>query len=394
MHKSFDNINQDLTTYNKKSSLYIPEKIDFTKEPMFLGSGKNTQRFDSMKYPFFDEKNEKMQGFDWAFNEAKLKTDYVDFNTKMTFADQFKYTKVLQKLIFLDSLQGRGILLTLGHIVSLPELENAMLVWEYFEGAKHSKTYTENLRGVYDDPARIFDESFEIPELMLLAKSISNPYNECYELIIEMQYKIIKNLEITPEFMKALKKSVIKLLVVINILEGVRFYSGFACIWALNKSQGFVEGTSKNLKFICRDENQHLALTQKMLQILRKVKEEGFQEEYEEMRETIINLYKEAYYEEEAWIDYLFQHGSTIGLNAEISKQYLKYIINRRLKAIGENIIFSGFNENPIPWIESYINMDKNEVLPQEGEILNYITGGINKDVKVDTVNFAKKYLD
>lgn len=394
MHKSFDNINQDLTTYNKKSSLYIPEKIDFTKEPMFLGSGKNTQRFDSMKYPFFDEKNEKMQGFDWAFNEAKLKTDYVDFNTKMTFADQFKYTKVLQKLIFLDSLQGRGILLTLGHIVSLPELENAMLVWEYFEGAKHSKTYTENLRGVYDDPARIFDESFEIPELMLLAKSISNPYNECYELIIEMQYKIIKNLEITPEFMKALKKSVIKLLVVINILEGVRFYSGFACIWALNKSQGFVEGTSKNLKFICRDENQHLALTQKMLQILRKVKEEGFQEEYEEMRETIVNLYKEAYYEEEAWIDYLFQHGSTIGLNAEISKQYLKYIINRRLKAIGENIIFSGFNENPIPWIESYINMDKNEVLPQEGEILNYITGGINKDVKVDTVNFAKKYLD
>lgn len=394
MHKSFDNINQYLTTYNKKSSLYIPEKIDFTKEPMFLGSGKNTQRFDSMKYPFFDEKNEKMQGFDWAFNEAKLKTDYVDFNTKMTFADQFKYTKVLQKLIFLDSLQGRGILLTLGHIVSLPELENAMLVWEYFEGAKHSKTYTENLRGVYDDPARIFDESFEIPELMLLAKSISNPYNECYELIIEMQYKIIKNLEITPEFMKALKKSVIKLLVVINILEGVRFYSGFACIWALNKSQGFVEGTSKNLKFICRDENQHLALTQKMLQILRKVKEEGFQEEYEEMRETIVNLYKEAYYEEEAWIDYLFQHGSTIGLNAEISKQYLKYIINRRLKAIGENIIFSGFNENPIPWIESYINMDKNEVLPQEGEILNYITGGINKDVKVDTVNFAKKYLD
>lgn len=394
MHKSFDNINQDLTTYNKKSSLYIPEKIDFTKEPMFLGSGKNTQRFDSMKYSFFDEKNEKMQGFDWAFNEAKLKTDYVDFNTKMTFADQFKYTKVLQKLIFLDSLQGRGILLTLGHIVSLPELENAMLVWEYFEGAKHSKTYTENLRGVYDDPARIFDESFEIPELMLLAKSISNPYNECYELIIEMQYKIIKNLEITPEFMKALKKSVIKLLVVINILEGVRFYSGFACIWALNKSQGFVEGTSKNLKFICRDENQHLALTQKMLQILRKVKEEGFQEEYEEMRETIVNLYKEAYYEEEAWIDYLFQHGSTIGLNAEISKQYLKYIINRRLKAIGENIIFSGFSENPIPWIESYINMDKNEVLPQEGEILNYISGGINKDVKVDTVNFAKKYLD
>ena len=130
-----------------------------------------------------------------------IRNDYIDFNTRMKPHEQFMYTTVLQKLIFLDSLQGRGILLTLGQICTLPELENAMLTWEYFEGAKHSKTYTENLKGVYNNPSEIFDESFEIPELMKLASSISEPYNIAYELIIEMQYNIIKNNIITPEFL-------------------------------------------------------------------------------------------------------------------------------------------------------------------------------------------------
>lgn len=377
-----------MKTYDKQSSLYIPEYIDFTKEPIFLGKGKNTQRFDVLKYPFFDERNKTMQGFDWSFDEVNLKNDYIDFNTKMQEHEKFIFTKVLQKLIFLDSLQGRGILLTLGHIVSNPEIENAMLTWQYFEGAKHSKTYTEVLRGVYTNPDEIFDESFKIPELMYLAKSISNPYNECYELIIEYQYCLIKNLKF--EKMKELKKSIIKLLVVINILEGVRFYSGFASIWAMNKINGFVEGTSKDLKLICRDENVHLSLTQKFLQILKKEEIEGFVEIYNEMQPEVIKLYETCYQEECDWIDFIYQKGTVLGLNNDIAKNYLKYIINRRLKAIGENILFPGFSTNPIPWVQDYINFDKNEILPQEGELVNYISGGVETDVDLDDLEEFK----
>ncbi len=370
--------------YLKSTSLYAPKPIDFTKEPMFLGTGKNTQRFDVLKYPFFDEKNAKMQGLDWTFDEVKLKDDYIDFNTKMKPHEQFMYTKVLQKLIFLDSLQGRGILLTLGQICTLPELENAMLTWEYFEGAKHSKTYTENLKGVYNNPSEIFDESFEIPELMHLAKEISDPYNECYELIIEMQYHIIKNLTITPEFMTKLKKSVIKLIITINILEGVRFYSGFATIWALNKSQGYVDGTSKNLKLICRDENQHLALTQMMCKLLKKEASEGFVNEYQEMEDEIEQMYATCYEEEADWIDYIFSQGSILGLNAEISKHYIEYIINRRMRAIGLKTMFKNRSTNPIPWVEAYIDFSDNETLPMESEIINYISGGVDNDETLD----------
>lgn len=372
--------------FDKSSSLYVPNLIDFTKEPMFLGKGVNTQRFDQLKHVEFDKINKKMQGFDWTFDEVKLKQDYIDFNTKMEPHEQFMTTRVLQRLIFMDSLQGHGILLTLGQIVTLPELQNAMLTWEYFEGAKHSKTYTENLKGMYNNPSEIFDEAFEIPELMKLKQSISTPYNEAYELIIEMKYNIIKNNVITPEFMKALKKAVLKLIIVINILEGIRFYSGFACIWALHKGQGYLPGTTKNLKLICRDENQHLALTQHILSYLRKNQDEGFKEIYEEMREDIVQMYQDAFDEEVEWIDYIFSQGSIIGLNVEISIEYLMYNVNRRLKAIGFNYIFEGKSKNPLPWISSYINMDKVEILPQQGELTNYVSGA----VELTEVDYSK----
>ena len=39
--------------------------------------------------------------------------------------------------------------------------------------------------------------------------------------------------------------------------------------------------------------------------------------------------------EEKRWADYLFKDGSMIGLNDKLLQQYVEWIANRRLKAIG-----------------------------------------------------------
>ncbi len=367
------------------NSLYTTEYIDFTKEPMFFGSGKNTQRFDEMKYEYFDKSNDKMQGLDWTFDEVDMTQDKVDFNTNMPSHYKFIYTKDLQKLIFLDSLQGRGPFLTLGQITTLPELENAILTWTYFEGAKHSKTYTHNLRSVYPNPSEIFDESFNIAELMKIADSIKKPFDDLYKSVVDYFYRLENDMKISKDYMHDLRKKTLRLIVEINILEGIRFYTGFAMIWAMSEGQNFVNGTSRNLKLICRDENQHLALTQKMLQLLRKDESNLFTEVYAEMEEEIRDRYEAVYYEEADWVDFVFSEGSVIGLNEDILKLYLKYLTNKRYKAIGGKNIFDGVSTDPLPWIDSYINADANEGLPQEQEVTNYVSGGISKTDRAET---------
>lgn len=373
-------------------SLYDNKKIDFTKEKMFFGEGRNTQRFDVVKYPWLDQSNDKQQGLDWKHDEVPMSQDYIDFNTKLLTQEKFIYTRVLQKLIFLDSLQGRAPFLTFGQVATIPELENVILTWTYFEGAKHSRTYTHNLRNVYDDPSKIFDEIFEIKELINTADNIAGPYNLFYDKVIDYLYFKQHKLPITNEFMYDLKKQLLLALMNINILEGVRFYSGFGAIWGLTEGQGLVPGTSKNLSLICRDENQHLALTQKILSFLKNNEDEGFKEVYIDCIPEFYKMFEIAQSEENDWVDYLFSEGSYIGLNAGMLKSYVSHVVYKRMRAIGLEPIDKTHVKNPLPWINKYILMDETEVLAQESSITNYITGGINNKEMIDN-NELKKLL-
>lgn len=375
---------------NNKTSLYNDKHIDFTKEPMFFGAGRNTQRFDVLKYKNFDKSNDTMQGFDWKHDEVSLIKDIKDFRYAFKNPEKFVLTRVLQKLIFLDSLQGRGPFLILGQIATLPELENAILTWTYFEGAKHSRTYTEELRALYDHPDKIFDESFEIPELLELTNSIKNPFERAYFNVINYIYKTQRDIELTREETIELYDSILMVIIEINTLEGIRFYTGFAAIWALTEGQKYIPGTSENLSFICRDENEHLAISQHLLKNLKKKDEEGFIEYYKAATERIQARYIEVFREEVKWVDYLFSQGSYLGMNSNILKQYLTFITIKRMKAVGIKVTKEMLDGhwcvvNPIPWVDKYINMDSVEKLPQEENVLNYVTGGVNQDVDEST---------
>jgi len=371
--------------------LYDNHKIDFTKEPMFFGKGRNTQRFDVMKYKFFDINNDNQQARFWRPQEIGLLKDKKNF---MQAAEHKKWilTKVLQKLIFLDSLQGRSPFSTFGLLTTLPELENNILTWTFFEGSIHSKSYSWNLRNVYTNPSEVFDETFDIEILMKQADSISKPYNDLFENTIDYLYKEQNDIECSEEYMNELKRKIVRALINVNILEGIRFYSGFASIWAMTEGEGIFAGTSRILRLICRDENQHLALTQKIINILRKIDSEGFVEIFKEMEDEIIQMYQYAVEEEFEWADFLYSKGSVIGLNNIMIKDYLRYCTNLRMKAIGLKPMFPGYTKNPLPWIEAWINESSTEGTPQEDESTDYLSGAIDVNEETDYNKFKKMF--
>ena len=90
--------------------------------------------------------------------------------------------------------------------------------------------------------------------------------------------------------------------------------------------------------------------------------------------------------EEKIWAEYLFKDGSMIGLNDKLLQQYVEWIANRRMKAIGLKPIYDiPAKNNPLPWTEHWISSKGLQVAPQETEVESYIVGGIKQDVKKDT---------
>jgi len=72
-----------------------------------------------------------------------------------------------------------------------------------------------------------------------------------------------------------------------------------------------------------------------------------------------------------------------IGLNKDILCQYVEYITNQRLSAIGMEPLFTT-RQNPLPWINAWLVSDNVQVAPQEAEISSYLVGAIDSEISLE----------
>ena len=132
-------------------------------------------------------------------------------------------------------------------------------------------------------------------------------------------------------------------------------------------------------------ESLHLTTTQHIINTLASGAEgEEWKQIAEETKEECINIFKEAAQQEKDWAKYLFKDGSMIGLNETILCQYVEYITNHRMKAVGLDPIFRAANHNPIPWINAWLTSDNVQVAPQEVEISSYLISQVDSNVSKD----------
>ena len=147
-----------------------------------------------------------------------------------------------------------------------------------------------------------------------------------------------------------------------------------------------MEGSAKILSLIARDESQHLVITQNILNKWREGDDPEMQQIAAEEEENVIKMFQQTVDEEKAWAEYLFKDGSMIGLNDRLLSQYVEWIANRRMKAIGIKPIYNiPAKNNPLPWTEHWLNSKGQQNAPQETEIESYVIGGIKQDVQADS---------
>lgn len=382
-------------------SVFNEIKNNQLEEPMFFGQNVNVARYDQQKYETFEKLIEKQLSFFWRPEEIDVSKDRIDYanlpeHEKHIFISNLKYQTLL------DSIQGRGPNAVLLPVCSIPELETWIETWSFSETI-HSRSYTHIIRNIVNDPSIVFDDIVENPEIQKRAKPIAKYYDD---LILESQlYQIHGNdvwyrknedgsvvvansrddlitgywINVT---LRELKRKLYLCIQSINALEAIRFYVSFACSFSFAE-RALMEGNAKIIKLIARDEALHLTGTQHILNIMASgIDDPEMAEIAEECKEESIKLFQEVVEQEKDWAKYLFKDGSMVGLNEEILVQYVEYIANIRMNAIGLGTPYA-IKNNPIPWINAWLTSDNVQVAPQEVEISSYLIGQI--DSSVDT---------
>ena len=381
----------DSSKYNKKVdsiTVFNSQPVNTLKQPMFFGAPLGVQRYDSYKYPVFEKLTTQQLGYFWRPEEVSLQKDRADYQTLRP-EQKHIFTSNLKYQVMLDSVQGRGPGMAFAPYCSLPELEACMKVWEFMEMI-HSRSYTYIIKNVYANPSEIFDTILQDPKILERATSVTESYDDFISSAAEyassnMWRHVLDEVPVAESTLYELKRKLYRAVANVNILEGIRFYVSFACSFAFGELK-LMEGSAKIISLISRDENQHLVITQNILNKWRQGDDPDMQKIAAEEESWVIKTFESAVNQEKLWAEYLFKNGSMIGLNDKLLKNYVEWIANRRMKSIGIKPIYDiAAKNNPLPWTEHWISSKGLQVAPQETEVESYVVGGIKQDVKKDS---------
>ena len=376
-------------------TVFNTEDVNTKKQPMFFGKPLGVQRYDNFKYPQFENLTKQQLGYFWRPEEVSLQKDRGDYQTLRP-EQKHIYTSNLKYQIMLDSVQGRAPGMAFLPYCSLPELEACMEVWSFMEMI-HSRSYTYVIKNVYADPSDVFDTIIKEPKILERAATVTGSYddfiNEAQQwgqssLWRDMDSSLDTSLPVLE--MKEVKRKLYRAVTNVNILEGIRFYVSFACSFAFGELK-LMEGSAKIISLIARDENQHLAITQNILNNWRKGDDPEMVQIMKEEEDWTYQMFDKCVNEEKKWAEYLFKDGSMIGLNDKLLYQYVEWVANRRLRSIHLKPQYDiPAKNNPLPWTEHWISSKGLQVAPQETEVESYVVGGIKQDVKKDTFSGFK----
>ncbi|NGT10827.1 ribonucleotide-diphosphate reductase subunit beta [Clostridium perfringens] len=308
--------------------------IETNKKKMINGNTTNLNDFNNMKYTWVSEWYRQAMNNFWIPEEINLAQDLKDYK-KLTKEEKTAYDKILSFLIFLDSIQTAN----LGNInsyITASEV-NLCLTIQAFQEAVHSQSYSYMLDSICSPEERneILFQWKDDAILLQRNKFIGDLYNNFLE--------------------DSSMENFIKSVMANYILEGVYFYSGFMFFYNLERN-GKMPGSAQEIRYINRDENTHLWLFRS---IIKELKEEIPEVFTKELKEELREMVRTGVEHEIAWGNYVIGDNVT-GINKNLIERYIKYIGNLRVKAIGLEPLFEGYNENPAPWVDYYA--DANQV--------------------------------
>ena len=335
-----------------RKKIYNPESTESVNDrKIFGGNPTGIFELNNIKYQWAYNLWEVMLNNTWFPKEVDMTRDVNDYKN-LTSDEKDAYDKALSQLIFMDSLQTNNLIDNVNPYVTSPEI-NLILVRQSFEEALHSQSYAV----MVDSISTNSEEIYELWRRDMMLKQKNDAIFRTYD---ELSTNPTEH-----NFVKACFAN--------QILEGIYFYCGFAYIYTLARS-GKMLGSAQMIRFIQRDEVTHLVLFQNLINSLRKERPDLFTEQ---LKAEVIEMFKEAVQLEIDWGQYITQ-GQILGLTNEIIEQYIKYLADERLTAVGFEPLYNV--SNPIKWVDDFAKFNDQKTNFFEGTVANYSKGSLTFD--------------
>jgi ribonucleoside-diphosphate reductase beta chain len=373
---------EDLTMFPGEritTVLNLNPNVDWRKQPMFFGEKLGIARFDKLKYPIFEKLTKRQKSNFWSEEDINLQQDRIDYVSKLQPNQKRIFDKNIAYQTVMDSVAARAILEAFSPWISLPELEECVKTWVFFETI-HNRAYQWIEQNLHTDPSVHFDTILKDTSIVKRAQSIVTYYDDFIRY--SNRVKVFGYTEGHTSY--AHKTLAYKAMVSVYALESIRFYVSFACTFALGQQELMV-GNAKEVKLIARDEALHVGISMNIIRLWPK-EDEDFKKIIEENREFVHDLFREVIDQEKEWAAYLFEEGPMLGLNTDLMGKYLEHLGNKRLKGIGHDQIFEN-KINPFNWMSNWIASDEEQVAPQETEIVDYKVSALSTSVKEEDLD-------
>lgn len=238
-----------------------------------------------------------------------------------------------------ESLVANNIVLSIFKFVTNPEARQYLLR-QAFEEAIHTHAFHYIVESLGLDGREVFNMYHEVDSIkgkdefvMALTSDVLRP--DFTTNTLEGQQQFLKNL-----------------VGFYVIMEGIFFYSGFVMILSFHR-QNRMTGIGEQFQYILRDETIHLNFG---VDLINTIKHENPDIWTSELQREIYEMIDQAVNYEYAYACDCLPDG-VLGLNADMFKEYVEYIADRRLERIGLKSKYG--SKNPFPWMSETMDLTK-----------------------------------
>lgn len=372
--------------------IFNAAKTDYEKTPIILGQPRGLLDTINSQYPEQNKLYETLRGQDWTEKEFVFELCRVEFKT-LNEKEPHIARDMIRTLAWqweTDSVASSTIAGIMAPVCSASE------VWTGYQRISdnesiHARTYAEIVRQSFDDPIAAMEQFKNDQDAHLRLKAVTDVFERAY--VASHRWALYqydpKVYSLTERERYEIYDAIFLYIVALLIMERCKFMPSFAVtfgICAMNLFQPIGDAVQR----IAQDEIEiHVPFGKANIRDMLAT--DRGREAFKNNRHLIVRMLNEAIASEDRWVDVMHEDGHEhTGMSPSALKRF-NYFGGTDVASfldIREDVDFPMVESNPLPYMNSRVNLASTQASPQEAPPVAYMVNAVTRDDKGKTFDF------